>query len=74
QGFRKGHVPAHMLKQYYGQEAESKALQKIADELTPALMRSQKNATALAPDILLESADADLVFKYTFDILPTFDP
>lgn len=74
QGFRKGHVPAHMLKQYYGQEAESKALQKIADELTPALMRDQKDVTALAPDISLESADSDLVFKYTFETLPTFDP
>jgi len=80
-GFRPGKVPVAHLKKMYGRQAMAEILSNTIQETTQKAVEERSERPALTPEIDLPeedaekimSGDADLSFKMTYDVLPTFE-
>ena len=80
-GFRPGKVPLAHLKKMYGRQAMAEILSNTIQETTQKAVEERSERPALTPEIDLPdeeaekilAGDADLSFKMTYDVLPTFE-
>ena len=74
-GFRKGHVPAHVIESRFGGELKKETLDKlISDAYRHALAREQlRPITEGEVEDVQYGPDEDLVFSITFDIEPEIE-
>ena len=72
-GFRKGKVPADMVKRYYGiQTFYSDAFDKVANDVYPKAIEENDIKVVSKPDVevVTMSTEEDLVFNITVDVEP----
>lgn len=72
-GFRKGKVPADMVKRYYGMQTfYSDAFDKIANDVYPKAVEENNLKVVSKPDVdvVTMSTEEDLVFNITVDVEP----
>lgn len=80
-GFRPGKVPLAHLKRMYGRQAMAEILSNTIQETTQKAVEERSERPALTPEIDLPdeeaekilAGDADLSFKMTYDVLPSFE-
>lgn len=71
-GFRKGKVPVSMVKQRFGDNAKSDAVNEIVNETLVEALTEAKATPAARPSVSKVDADGDTNFSYTveFEVFP----
>ena len=74
-GFRKGRIPAGVLKRRYGAAVEQETLEKILNEATRAAIRSEKLRPISDPEVgtVRSDPEQDLFFEISFDVQPEIE-
>ena len=80
-GFRAGHVPLQMVKEFYGSEVKSEVFQKVIDESYRDALKQHQIKVVGQPKIepqnaeaALEFAGKDLVYTATVEVMPEITP
>ncbi|MGE0614998.1 MAG: trigger factor [Bacteriovoracia bacterium] len=79
-GFRPGHVPMHVVKQYYGDDVKARLFQSLVEESYSKALQEHKLRPIGRPSIEttektgpLLTEDKDLTFTATVEILPEIE-
>lgn len=74
-GFRKGKVPVSMVKQRFGDNAKSDAVNEIVNETLVEALSEVKATPAARPTVTKIDSESDTDFSYTveFEVFPTVD-
>ena len=72
QGFRPGKVPLNVIKQHYGAQARSEALEKTVSSAIDTVLSEHKLRPSAQPKIewVSTAEDKDVEFKLTVEVLP----
>ncbi len=72
-GFRKGKVPLHMIKKFYGKQIESDAMSDIAADLFNKVFHSEKLSFIGEPKLVsTEKVESEYKFIFEYEIVPEF--
>ena len=74
-GFRKGHVPASIIKARYKDVIKEEAVKKFVNEELQKILE-EKNLSPVSPDVTfgdIELEDDKLKFKVAFEVAPEFE-
>lgn len=73
-GFRKGKVPMHLIKKFYGKQIESDAMSDIAADLFNKIFHSEKLSFIGEPKLVsADKFEGEYKFIFEYEIVPIFD-